>query len=215
MATQYNNNNSSLESFSFGASASFGSFVSPSIYNTSSRTQMLSAAQASLGTATAVHAAVNDNGASQTISTGLTQPGAPRNMVVTPSGTATVAGTVVINGTDYAGQAISESFAFAAGALASMVGNKAFKSVSSIVQPALGTGVSATYGTGNKLGFGGYLYGNTVLQAFLGGVKESAAPTVTTSLTSLSSNTYTLASALNGSSVAISFELSFDQSLVG
>ena len=217
MPTVFNNGNSALEVISYGPTSNFGNFVAPIVFSTLARTQMLSAAQAALGTTTAFHAAVADNGASQTVTTALTQPVYPRNLVITPSGTAgnVTAVNVVVNGTDFQGQAISESFLLTAGALTAVVGNKAFKSITSIVQPAVGAAVSISYGTGSKLGFAGYLYGNTILFAFLGGVKEGTPPTVTTSLTSLSNNTFTLNSALNGTPVVVSYELALDQSLIG
>ena len=220
MATQFGNNNSgnsAIESISYGSSTNFGNFSAPAAYLSGTTSVSLTGAQAALGTATAVHAAVADNAAIQTITTGFTQPAYPRNLVVTPSGTAAnvTAKTVVVNGTDSLGQAISESFLLTAGALTAAVGVKAFKTVISVVQPIIGASVSVSVGTGNVLGFPSYLYGNTVLFAFLNNVKEGTLPTVVTSLTSLANNTFTLNSSLNGTPVNVSFLPAFDQSLVG
>ena len=220
MATQFGNNNSgniALDAISYGSTSNFGNFVTPSVSSTLARTQYLSATQAVLGNGTAIRAAVADNGATQTLTTAITQPNYARNLTVLPSGTAgnVTAVTVIINGTDMQNQPISESFLLTAGALTQTVGKRAFKTVTSIVQPAVGSGVSLAYGTGNVIGMAGYLYGNTVLFAFLAGVKETTAPTVTTSTTSLSNNTFTLNSSLNGTPIYISYELAVDQSLVG
>lgn len=132
------------------------------------------------------------------------QPDVPRNLTVTGNGAA-VAGDVVIVGTNAGGEVITETIV-AAGA-ATVVGNKAFKTVTSITLPAY---VSAgteriRVGTGAKLGLGVLLSRNSVLRAFLGGVLEGTAPTVAFSATALESNTVTLNSALNGTAVLVDF----------
>lgn len=217
MATQYNNSNAALEGISYGTSLNFGSYSAPATFNSLSLTQYFSATQAVLGTVSNIHAAVADNGAAQVISTGFTQALSARNLVITPSGTAgnVTAMTIVATGMDAVGQPMSESFLLSAGALTPVVGNKAFKSVTSINQPAIGAGVSVSYGSGSKLGFSSYMYGNTVFYAFLGGVKEASAPVVTTSLVNLSLNTFSLVSALSGAAVYIAYQAAFDQSAVG
>jgi hypothetical protein len=130
------------------------------------------------------------------------QPDVPRNLTVTGNGAA-VAGDVVIVGTNAGGETITETIV-AAGA-ATVVGNKAFKTVTSITLPAY---VSAgteriRAGTGAKLGLLHKLSRNSVVAAFLANVRETTAPTVAFSASALESNTITLNSALNGTAVIV------------
>ncbi|PYS48282.1 MAG: hypothetical protein DMF68_13635 [Acidobacteria bacterium] len=158
--------------------------------------------------ATAIHAAVADNGAQQTISTGITNPDVPRNVTATTTGTGAnvTAVQVVVNGTDAEGKAISETLpAFTAGANGTVVGSKAFATITSIVIPANGTGVSTAIGTGSKLGLGTRLKRDTINQAYLNGVREATRPTVAVDAVNLSGNTVQLNSALNGSPVVVDY----------
>lgn len=86
-----------------------------------------------LQTATYVHAAITMTAAAQTITTGITQPDYPR--IVTIKGNAVGnAGNVVIHGTNFAGDAISDTIAL--NGATEVLGVKAFLTVTSIVLPA-------------------------------------------------------------------------------
>jgi hypothetical protein len=139
-----------------------------------------------------------------TISSGFTQPDVPRNLSITGN-QAGIVGTVTINGTNEDGAAISENIV-GAGA-ATVVGNKAFKTVTSVVFPTRNTaGDTVSIGTGSKLGLGTKLARNTVINAFLNKVKEGTAPTIAFSATAVESNTALLNSAIpGGQSVDIDF----------
>ncbi len=88
----------------------------------------------------------------------VAQPDVPRNLVITPGGTtADVAECViVVNGTDFFNDSISESFPFANNTTNSKTGKRAFKTISSIVFPANceDGGFAATWsvGYGEKIG---------------------------------------------------------------
>lgn len=168
---------------------------------------VIAAASATVASTTGIHAAVTDTGSDQTVTTGITQPSVPRNITATAGGTSAdvKAIQVVITGTNYAGETITETLpAFTVNTTGTVTGSKAFKTVTSILIPAHdGTGATTAIGFGEKLGLPDKLPTNTVLLASLGGTKEGTAPTVTTSTTALESNTVDLNSALNSSEVAI------------
>lgn len=161
----------------------------------------IAAGNAPAASATGIHAAVTDNGSDQTITTGITNPAAPRNVTATAGGTAgdIKAVQVIVNGLDAAGAVISETLpAFTVNTAGIVTGDKAFASITSIVIPAHdGTGATTAIGYGSKLGLPVKLAENTVLNAYLGGAKEGTAPTVAVSSTVLASNTVTLNSALD------------------
>jgi hypothetical protein len=164
-----------------------------------------------LGTTTAVHAAVTDNGTQQVVTTGITNPAVPRNVTATAGGTATdiKAIQVTVAGTDMDGNAITETLpAFTVDTAGTVTGSKAFKTVTSITIPAHdGTGATTAVGVGAKLGLPEKLSRNTVIAAYLNNVKEVTAPTVVVSSTALESNLVTLNSALNSNAVIIDFYL--------
>lgn len=168
---------------------------------------VIAAADAVAADTGGIHAAVTDNGSTQTITTGITDPAVPRNVTATAGGTAgdIKAIQVTITGTDYADQVITETLpAFTVNTTGTVQGNKAFKTITEISIPAHdGTGATTEIGWGEKLGLPDKLPTNTVLLASLGGTKEGTAPTVTASASALASNTVDLNSALNGSEVAI------------
>lgn len=157
-----------------------------------------------------VLAAFTDVGVNAVFKTAtIVQPDVPRNITATAGGTATdiKAITPVVRGTNEDGVAISETLpAFTVDTAGTVVGNKAFKTVTQIDLP-VHDGVLATtsFGTGAKLGIGKKLLRDTVLRAFLGNVKEATAPTVVADTDELEKNTFTLNSALNGSDVDIYF----------
>lgn len=164
------------------------------------------AAGAAAASTNAVLAAVADDGALQTITTGLTSPTTPRNVTATVGGTAAniTATQVTVTGTDYAGNVITETLpAFTAATAGTVTGSKAFATVTQVSIPACGTGVTTAIGFGDKLGLPFLQARNQVLNAYLGGVKEATAPTVTTDHANLCNNTVALNSVLNGAQVDV------------
>ena len=162
-----------------------------------------------LGVVTAVRAAHTDTGAAVTLTAGITNPPTPRNITATAGGTVgdikVIA--VVVHGTNAEGAVISETLpVFTVDTAGTVVGNKAFATVTSVVIPAHeGTGATTSIGTGAKLGLGAHLGRNTVVAAYLDGVKEGTAPTVAVSATALESNTVELNSALDAGPVIVDF----------
>lgn len=167
-----------------------------------------------VGTNTAIHAAVTDNGAPQVITTAITNPDVPRNVTATAGGTNTdvKAIQVIVTGTNAYGDVITETLpAFTVDTTGTVVGSKAFKTVTSITIPAHdGTGATTAIGTGvggsnSKLGLPVKLDRDTIVNVHLNGVRETAHPTVAFSSTVLESNTIVLASALNGTPVIVDY----------
>lgn len=162
-------------------------------------------------------AAIDDDGvlaategsalAVQVTNAGVTaNPPFPRNLIVTPGGTTAgvPAGNVTVTGTNFAGETITEDFAFLANATAATVGAKAFKTVEFVSIPQLDeAGATFKVGWGDKIGLPVKLAYNAVLGATLNGVRETTFPTVTYSSTALESNTVDLNSALDGHEVKI------------
>lgn len=163
------------------------------------------AAQAAAADTDGVLAAVTDNGASQTITTGITNPPCARNITATAGGTAgdIKAVQVIVTGTNMLDEAITETLpAFTADTAGTVVGNKAFKTVTSITIPAMdGTGATVSIGFGDKLGLPYLLSHNTYWAAYLNKVLEGTAATIAFSATAIESNTMDLNSALNGTVV--------------
>lgn len=159
---------------------------------------------------TAIKAASATSSAGATvIDTGLTQPDAARNIVLTAGGTAGDIKAVqcVVAGTDVNGKPITETMpAFTVDTAGSVTGSKAFKTVTSVTVPAMdGNGATVAIGTGSKLGIPDALARNTVLRAFRNDVLEGTAPTVVTSAAEVASNTVVLNSALNGTPVRVDY----------
>jgi len=167
----------------------------------------LTAAQAVVADVDGVLAAVTDTGAQQVITTAITSPPATRCITATSGGTAgdIAAVQVIIVGTDINDEALTETLpVFTADSATTVVGLKAFKTVTSITLPAhAGTGATTSVGFGDKIGLPDLLPTNTVLLTSLAGVREATAATVTSSLTVISLNTVDLNSALNGTAVDI------------
>jgi len=112
----------------------------------------------SAATDAAVRAAITGSSSVvTTVITAITNPDVPRNLSVTPAGTTAdvAAGDVTITGTNVEGKVISEAFTFLANASTAVVGDKAFKTVTSISIP-IQDGAAATFAvnTGAKLGIG-------------------------------------------------------------
>ena len=176
-----------------------------------SKTRVLEAALGSpaLGAVADVHAAVTDDGTEQTISTGITNPPTPRNITATSGGTAGDVGAiqVTINGTNEDNEVISEVLpVFTVDSATTVVGAKAFKTVTSIVIPAHdGTGATTSVGLGSKLGLGVKLSRDSIVGAHLTGVLEATRPTVAFDAAKMEGNTVDLSSALDGSAVIIDY----------
>lgn len=141
------------------------------------------------------------DGAVTVVAAGLTNPDVPRALSVTGN-TATVIGNVVIEGTNIAGEVITETIV--ANGANTVLGTKAFKTVTKVTLPARGAaGDTISVGVCDKLGLPYKLEHDTVLLAALNNVREAVAPTVTVSATELESNTVDLNSALNGGPVDV------------
>jgi hypothetical protein len=131
-----------------------------------------------------------------------------RNVTIkrTNAGTADTFGTVVIAGTDLAGNAISEILTPTASGT-EYATTRAFKTVTSVTSVGWTIADAADtfiVGMGDLIGLPDLLTDTAqVLGASLGGAKEGTAPTVTVSATVLSQNTVNLSSAYNGSAVKI------------
>lgn len=132
------------------------------------------------------------------------QPDVPRNLTV-KGNDANVSGDVVITGTNAGGEAIEETIALNGANV--VQGNKAFATVTLVSLPPYDTANTerVRIGVGSRLGLPVKLSRNTVLAAFLDGVREATAPTVAFSEDALESNTVTLNSALNGSDVIVDY----------
>jgi hypothetical protein len=142
---------------------------------------------------TGVLAAQTDTGAPVTITEGLTSPDVPRTITATAGGTAgnIAAIQVTVVGTNMAGETITEDLpAFTVDTAGTVVGSKAFATVTSVTIPAHdGTAATTSIGWGDKLGLPDKLPHDTVLMAFHDNTREGTAPTVATSATDLESNT--------------------------
>lgn len=169
-------------------------------------------AEAAALSLTAVHAAITDTGAAQTVSTGFTDPPCPRNIVARSGGTAGDIGAIqiTIHGLDFDGNEISEILPiFTANSATTVVGSKIFASVTSVDLPAHdGTGATTSIGFGDKLGIPYKLPRNTFLFTFLNNVIEGTPATVGFSSSALESNYIDLNSALDGTVVDAFFVLS-------
>jgi hypothetical protein len=128
--------------------------------------------------------------------------GAAHNVTVTQTAADTedTNGTIVVVGTDLAGNAITETLIPNAGA--TVEGAKAFRTVTSVtgagwvIDGVEGTNDTIVVGFGDILGLPDRLPHNTVMMACLNDVREAVAPTVVTSATALEDNTVDLNSAL-------------------
>lgn len=144
-----------------------------------------------LGSTKTVHATLTCGAAIVTVTTALTQPDVPRNLVLT--GNAGADEVVTVNGLNAAGVAMNEEFTLSG--TTPIVGTKAIKTVVSIVTP-IGTHTVAivcgnVLGLGNKVASAGHLF----MKEFNGSVD---AGTLVASSTVLESNTYAPAGTLDG-----------------
>lgn len=137
-----------------------------------------------------------------------------RNVTVTQTavGTEDTNGTIVIVGTDLAGNAITETLTPNAGA--TVAGAKCFAAITSItgvgwvIDGVEATKDTVTLGFGALIGLPDKLTDTAqVLAASLNNVREGTFPTVTVSATVLDLNTVDLNSALNGTPVKVYYWL--------
>lgn len=155
-----------------------------------SATSAVAASNTAILVATALTAAI------QVITENINNPATPRNIKIVGNATG-IAGNVVIKGTNYNGDIITETLAL--NGTTAVEGAKAFRTVTEIdlpIQTAAGNTVSV--GFGNKLGLPYKLQLNTVLKTYVDSTPESTAPTVTVDSSVLENNTFTTATALSG-----------------
>ncbi len=155
-------------------------------------------APAATGAAT-VHAAITlpDSGTLD-VTTGITNPDVPRTLTITGN-QAGITGDVVIEGTDAAGNAITDTIA--ASGTSTVEGVRAFKTVTSITVPAKTnpTGDSVTVGTGKKLGLPHKVYNAAcLLLKLFNGSADAGTLAVDAEL---SKNLYALAGTPDGTKV--------------
>lgn len=143
------------------------------------------------------------------------QPDVPRSVTITPTGTTAdvAACTIVVVGTDFHSQTISENFVFAENASTVTVGAKAFKTIVSVTFPAACEdspfGATWDVGYGEKLGLkrcldqAGWVLGSTVA-----GVWETTRPTMAADAANIEGNTADFNGTMDG---AADFEIFFFQ----
>lgn len=141
----------------------------------------------------------------------MPEAGIARKLLITVTqvgGVNDTMGTLVIVGTDIAGNALSETIAPTANSTKTTL--NAFKTVTSITgagwarDAGAGSEDTIKIGTSEAIGLPDKLSdGAQVLFVSLNGVKEATAPTITVDATTLAKNTVDLNSALNGSAVKI------------
>ena len=133
------------------------------------------------------------------------QPDVPRNITVTQTAgdTEDTNGTIVIVGTDIAGNEITETITPNAGE--TVAGAKAFKTVTSVtgvgwvIDSAEKTKDTITVGVGSLIGLPYLLPADSLVFAgTLAGTREATLPTITKSTTVLSQNTVDFTSAWAG-----------------
>lgn len=138
----------------------------------------------------------------QEITENIDQPDVPRNVKI-KGNAADIAGDVIIAGLNIKDEEITETIAL--NGTSEVLGNKAFKSITSISLPIetnAGTD-TVSVGTSNKLGLPYLLERDTVLKAYRDDALEATHPTVAKSATLIESNTILLNSALNGTDIDV------------
>jgi len=129
-----------------------------------------------------------------TVTTFANQPDFARNLTVIASGAAT--GDVVVTGTNIRGETITETLAL--NGANSVVGNKAFKTVTSVAVPSVAA-TTINLGVGVKLGLSRRMRADNYLQGTSDGAHEATRATVAFSASAIESNTVTFNTAPNGS----------------
>lgn len=139
----------------------------------------------------------------QIITTNITNPTVPRNITVVGN-VAGITGNVVIKGTNYNGDKITETLALNGTTV--VAGNKAFKTITEVDLPVqIADGNTVSIGVGEKLGLPYKLSNKVVLNTSLDNVAEATAPTLTIDPEVLENNTVKLNSALDGKNVDMYF----------
>lgn len=146
--------------------------------------------------------------AAVTLTSFTAQPDVPRNIQITPGGTTTdvEACSIVVSGTDYYNQPITETFAFLANASTATVGAKAFKTVTSVFWPANceSGGFAATWsiGQGEKIGLKNCLdTTGDFIQSSVAGVFEATRATLAADPANVSGNTADFNGTMNSTNV--------------
>jgi hypothetical protein len=155
--------------------------------------------------ATAVLAATTGAAAAQTVTTGITNPDAPRALSVTPTANTTGSPlSVVITGVNREGKTIMESFIIPVNSTTIVNGIKSFARVTNVYIPGNTVGLTITVGTTNKLGTSHRLFNqNTTVKVYTfttpgGALTLQAQPTVVASEQDIELNSVTPASAPDG-----------------
>lgn len=147
--------------------------------------------------------------AGTTISTGFTQPDVPRaiNVAIAASTVADIkGGTIVVTGRNVEGKVITENFTVTNDTAATVTGSKAFKSITSVLVPAMdGSSVTVSVGTRNLLGLNHRLPSGTTIKVIQmdssGTQSEQSAPTTAFSTSAVESNTVSPATTPDGTLV--------------
>lgn len=152
--------------------------------------------------------------AAATLSTFTNQPDVPRNLTITPGGTTgdVEACTITVTGTNYFGRTITETFAFLADASTATVGNKAFKTVTSVSFPANcesgGFGATWSIGVGEKIGLKRCMAAaGDWAWSHVGGTYESTRATLAVDADEVEKNTADFNGTMNGSNSFIGYFL--------
>ena len=107
------------------------------------------------GSDSTIHTDISSRTTAQTVTTGITQPDAPRCLYVQPGGTVADIGNgiVTVTGTNVEDMPMTESFQLTDGDKSAIAGVRAFKTVTSIGIPACdGTGALFSVGTRDVFG---------------------------------------------------------------
>lgn len=161
-------------------------------------------AQTVAASATGIHAAITmQDAVAQTVTTNITQPTCARNITVT-GGHADCAGVVTVYGTNINGDPISESIT--QNGTNTVLGTKAFKTVTSLAIPARSSANTPTVaiGTGVLQGLPLCLPAAAcVFASYVNGTLEGTAATVTVDADEVEKNTVDLNTALNAQAVIV------------
>lgn len=156
-----------------------------------------------LGTATSVHAAITlADGTTTEVTTDITNPDMPRALTITGNA-AGITGNVVIVGTNAVDEALNETIV--ASGTDTVVGTKAFKTVTSITVPARNAeSDTISVGLSDKLGMGRVVTTGIVVAATVDGAEEVTKPTITKNAT-MALNLIGFSSALDGASAFVCY----------
>lgn len=128
------------------------------------------------------------------------QPDFARKASITPGGTTAdvAAGSYVLTGTDIRDQVITDTLTFSANDTVKQVSLKAFKTVTNVLLPIQdGAGATFSVGVEDAFGLDRCMSEAAVVDAYVDGVRETTAATVTFSTTDISKNTIDPNTAMN------------------